>query len=86
MSDKPDWAELLQRTFKRKYNKGYAEGHLKGWNEGFETGTKKAVAEARKVFVKRIQDEIKLVSQPMMVDKEYLDGLYRAIELIKKGK
>jgi flagellar biosynthesis/type III secretory pathway protein FliH len=81
---KPDWAERLQRTFKRKYDIGYADGHLKGWNEGFDTGTKKAVTEAKKVFVKRIEKEIKEVSS--MVDKEFLDGLERAIDLIKKGK
>jgi len=81
---KPDWAERLQRTFKRKYDIGYADGHLKGWNEGFDTGTKKAVTEATKVFVKRIEKEIKEVSS--MVDKEFLDGLERAIDLIKKGK
>jgi flagellar biosynthesis/type III secretory pathway protein FliH len=81
---KPDWAERLQRTFKRRYDMGYAEGHLKGWNEGFDTGTKKAVAEAKKVFIKRIEKEIKQVST--MVDVEFLDGLNRAIDLIKKGK
>ncbi len=26
---KPDWAERLQRTFKRKYQQGYQDG----WNE-----------------------------------------------------
>jgi flagellar biosynthesis/type III secretory pathway protein FliH len=80
--NKPDWAERLQRTFKRKYDIGYEKGHAKGWNEGFDTGTKKAVAEAKKVFVKRIQKEIADVSS--MVDKEYLDGLERAIDIIKK--
>lgn len=81
---KPDWAERLQRTFKRKYDIGYSEGHLKGWNEGFGTGTKKAVAEAKKVFIKRIEKEIKETSS--MVDIEFLDGLNRAIDLIKKDK
>ena len=83
---KPDWAERLQKTFKRKYDLGFHEGHKIGYDEGFLTGSKKAVAEARKVFVKLIEQEIKSVSEPMMVDKEYLDGLNRAIELIKKGK
>lgn len=84
MKNKPDWAERLQRTFKRKYDKGYAHGHLKGWNEGFETGTKKAVAEAKKVFIKRIQKEIDDVARH--VDIEFLDGLNRAIDLIKRNK
>ena len=83
---KPDWAERLQKTFKRKYDLGYHEGQQFGYDEGFMVGSKKAVAEARKVFVKLIQEEIKSVSEPMIVDKEYLDGLERAIELIKKGK
>lgn len=82
--DKPDWAERLQRTFKRKYDLGYAEGHVAGWNEGFQIGSKKAINEAKKVFVKRIQKEIEEVSS--MVDIEFLDGLNRAIEIIRKGK
>lgn len=73
---KPDWAERLQRTFKRKYDLGY--------DQGFLDGSKKALHEARKVFVKTIQKEIKDVST--MVDKEYLDGLERAIDIIRKGK
>lgn len=83
---KPDWAERLQKTFKRKYDLGYHDGYKIGYDEGFLTGSKKAVTEARKVFVKLIEQEIKSASEPMMVDKEYLDGLNRAIELIKKGK
>ena len=62
---KPDWAERLQRTFKRKYDLGY--------DEGFSAGSSKAIHEAKRVFVKTIQNEIKEVSS--MVDKEYLDGL-----------
>ena len=83
---KPDWAERLQKTFKHKYDLGYHDGYKIGYDEGFLTGSKKAVAEARKVFVKLIEQEIKSVSEPMMVDKEYLDGLNRAIDIIKKGK
>jgi hypothetical protein len=84
MREKPDWAERLQRTFKRKYDLGYAEGHKVGWNEGFEVGSKKAINEAKKVFVKRIQKEIEDVSTS--VDIEGLNGLNRAIDLIRKGK
>lgn len=83
---KPDWAERLQRTFKKKYTEGYNNGYTIGWNEGFESGSKKAVVEAKKVFVKRIQKEIADVSNPMMVDREFLDGLEKAIDLIKKGR
>lgn len=76
---KPDWAERLQRTFKRKYDIGYAEGQKSGYDEGFMSGSKKAVVEARKVFIKLIQDEIK-------TNPQQVDGLNRAIELIRKGK
>ena len=81
---KPDWAERLQRTFKRKYDLGYAEGHKVGWNEGFEVGSKKAINEAKKVFVKRIEKEI--AEAASLTDIEFLDGLHRAIDLIRKGK
>ena len=81
---KPDWAERLQRTFKRKYDLGYAEGHKDGWNEGFEIGSKKAISESKKVFVKRIDKEIKDVSTT--VDLEFIYGLNRAIQLIRKNK
>jgi hypothetical protein len=81
---KPDWAERLQRTFKRKYDLGYADGQLAGYDEGFLLGSKKAIQEARKVFIKTIKKEITEVSS--MVDKEYLDGLERAIDIIRKGK
>ena len=76
---KPDWAERLQRTFKRKYDLGFHEGQKIGYDEGFMSGSKKAVAEARKVFIKLIQDEIK-------ANANQADGLNRAIELIRKGK
>jgi flagellar biosynthesis/type III secretory pathway protein FliH len=79
---KPDWAERLQRTFKRKYDSGFEDGHATGWDEGYAAGTKKAVSEAKKVFIKRIQKEIKEVSS--MVDIEFIDGLNRAIDLIKE--
>lgn len=69
---------------KSKYEEQTGRFYLKGWNEGFDVGTKKAVSEAKKVFIKRIQKEIKEVSS--MVDKEFLDGLERAIDLIKKDK
>ena len=32
--------------------------------------------------IEKIRKEIKKVSNPMMVDKEYLDGLERAIEIL----
>jgi flagellar biosynthesis/type III secretory pathway protein FliH len=76
----------MREFFKNKQKIAFERGYLKGWNEGFDSGSTKTLAEARKVFVKRIQKEIKSVSNPMMVDKEYLDGLERAIELIGMDK
>ena len=79
--NKPSWNIL-----KRKYDLGYNAGHKAGYDEGFMSGSKKALTEARKVFIKLIQEEIKEVSNPMLVDKEYIDGLERAMDFIKKGK
>ena len=79
---KPDWAERLQRTFKRKYNKGYADGHLKGWNEGFEVGSKKALAEQRKVMIAGIQKDIDKNKQHYSPGT--LAGLQAAITIIRK--
>lgn len=58
----------------------------RSWQDGFEIGRKKVVPEVKKVYVKLLTQEIKEVSEPMMVDKEYLDGLERAIEIVRKGK
>lgn len=77
---KPDWAERLQRTFKRKYEEGFNAGVTQGWNDGFFTGSKKAIAESRKVFIKRIQKELETAP------KSEHAGLHKAIELIRKGK
>ena len=56
------------------------------WHDGFEIGRKKVVPEIKKVYVKLLTEEIKEVSSPMMVDKEYLDGLERAIDIVRKAK
>jgi hypothetical protein len=37
----------------------------------------------RKRIIKLLQAEIERVSNPMLVDREYLDGLETAIDLIK---
>ena len=80
---KPDWAERLQKTFKRKYDLGYHDGYKIGYDEGFLTGSRKAVVEARKVFVKLLEEQKKSVSQDNL---EYINALNKSIELIKKGK
>jgi hypothetical protein len=48
---------------------------LEDYTRGFAT--------AQKEMVKAIEDEIYSVSNPLMVDREFLDGLERALELIK---
>ncbi len=68
--------------FKRKLE----EANLNGWQEGFDVGRKKAVNETRKVYIKLLSQEIQDISSPMMVDKEYLDGLERALEIVKRGR
>lgn len=35
------------------------------------------------LVAERIRDEIDYVSNPMMVDKEFLDGLEKALDIIK---
>jgi hypothetical protein len=40
-------------------------------------------AEERERIVKLLENEIKRVSNPMLVDREYLDGLEQGISLIK---
>jgi len=80
---KPDWAERLQRTFKRKYDLGFHDGQRVGYDEGFLVGSKKAVTEARKVFIKLLQDQSKKIPQDNI---EYHSAINKAIELIRKGK
>lgn len=46
-------------------------------------GRERAVERERERIVNLIEAEIKRVSEPMLVDREYLDGLEVAIELIK---
>jgi len=80
---KPDWAKRLQNTFERKYNLGFYDGQKIGYDEGFMSGSKKAVTEARKVFIKLLQDQSKKIPQDNI---EYHSAINKAIELIRKGK
>ena len=50
------------------------------WQEGFDLGRKKAVNETRKVFIKLLTKEVEFGII------EYVKGLNRAIEIIRKGK
>jgi flagellar biosynthesis/type III secretory pathway protein FliH len=79
---KPDWATRLQRTFKRKYDLGYERGHADGWTEGFTVGSKKALAEQRKVMIAGIQKDIDKNKQHYSPGT--LAGLQAAITLIRK--
>jgi flagellar biosynthesis/type III secretory pathway protein FliH len=82
--NKPDWAERLQRTFKRKYDLGYAEGHKTGYDQGFLDGSKKTLAEARKVFIKRITKELQ--AGEGIASEDTQDSLRLAIAMIRKVK
>jgi hypothetical protein len=42
-----------------------------------------AQQDALALVAERIRDEIDYVSNPMMVDKEFLDGLEKALDVIK---
>lgn len=53
---------------------------MSAWQDGFDTGRKKAVNETRKVFVKLLTKELEAGIL------KYQEGLYRAIEIIRKGK
>jgi flagellar biosynthesis/type III secretory pathway protein FliH len=82
--NKPDWAERLQRTFKRKYDAGYEDGYKVGWDEGFKLGTKKALAEQRKVMIVSIEKDIKKNQEHYSPGT--LAGLQAAISLIRKQR
>jgi hypothetical protein len=71
----------MRELFKNKTKAALEQAHVDGWNEGFELGRKKALAEAQKVFTKRIQKEITEVSPKL--DILYIEGLKRAVALIR---
>jgi flagellar biosynthesis/type III secretory pathway protein FliH len=81
---KPDWAERLQRTFRRKYDLGYSVGHAEGYDKGFLDGSRKALTEARKVFIKRITKE--MIAGEGIASEDTQDALRMAIQLIGKIK
>lgn len=81
---KPDWAERLQRTFRRKYDLGFAEGHSAGYDKGFLDGSRKALTEGRKVFIKRITKE--LIAGEGIASEDTQEALKMAIALIRKVK
>jgi hypothetical protein len=49
----------------------------------YDYGVKDGRAELKEEAIKKIEQEIASITKPMMVDKEYLDGLYKAIDIIK---
>jgi flagellar biosynthesis/type III secretory pathway protein FliH len=82
--NKPDWAERLQRTFRRKYDLGHSVGHAEGYDKGFADGSRKDLAEARKVFIKRITKE--MVAGEGIASEDTQDAYRLAIQLIRKVK
>jgi hypothetical protein len=51
--------------------------------EAYDLGREDGAAEERERIIKLLEAEIERVSNPMLVDREYLDGLETAIALIK---
>jgi flagellar biosynthesis/type III secretory pathway protein FliH len=64
--------------------KAYGSGYSAGFDSGFSDGSKKAIKEYKKVLIKTIQKEIAEVAS--LTDIEFLDGLNRAIDIVRKGK
>ena len=54
--------------------------------EAYDLGREDGIAEEQERIIKLIEEEISRVSNPMLVDREYLDGLEMALELIKKER
>ena len=52
--------------------------------EAYDLGKEDGAAEEQKRIINLIQAEIGRVSNPMLVDREYLDGLEEAISIIKR--
>lgn len=50
------------------------------------TGVKRGEKNEQERIIKLLEAEIERVSNPMLVDREYLDGLEAAIELIGGSK
>ena len=51
--------------------------------EAYDYGKQDGAKEERERIIKLLEDEIERVSNPMLVDREYLDGLEVALELVK---
>ena len=51
--------------------------------EAYDYGKQDGAKEERERIIKLLEDEIEKVSNPMLVDREYLDGLEVALELVK---
>ena len=66
--------------FKKLKTNKYNEGHSDGWSEGFDLGSSAALNEAKKVFIKVLQKELR------NCNIDYNDGIERAIQLIKEHK
>lgn len=70
----------MLRMFRRKTINYYDKGHSDGWQQGFDTGSVAARKEAKKVFIKVLQKELR------NGNIDYNDGIERSIQLIKEHK
>lgn len=51
--------------------------------EAYDYGKQDGAKEERERIIEMLEAEIERVSNPMLVDREYLDGLEVALELVK---
>jgi hypothetical protein len=72
--------EIMIKKIKSNRKEKYYEAYTEGWNTGYDIGSSAALTEAKKVFVKVLQKELR------NGNIDYSDGIERAIQLIKEHK
>lgn len=68
------------KKIKNKRKEKYYEAYTEGWNTGYDIGSSAALTEAKKVFIKVLQKELR------NGNIDYSDGIERAIHIIKEHK
>jgi hypothetical protein len=72
--------EIMIKKIKKRREQKIESLFNDGWNSGYEVGADAALTEAKKVFVKVLQKELR------NGNIDYSDGIERAIQLIKEHK
>jgi hypothetical protein len=70
----------MLNKIKNKYKEKLQESYTQGWNTGYDVGNTATFKEAKKVFIKLLQKEV------TAGNIDYIDGIERAIKLIKEYK